>query len=193
MPNFINDSFIYLIRTLFDLYIFIVMLRVLLQWAGAQFNNPVIQFIVKITNPVIMPLRRIIPPYKGIDLASFFVLLILEFLKLVIIVYLKAGVIPGVIGLLVMAFADILDIILDVFFWAIILYIIISWINPVTHSPIVVILYLLSEPLLRPARRLIPPISGFDISPIPVLIILHLCELLITEPLFKIGLDLAIR
>ena len=116
MPDFVNNALVFLIRSIFDIYIFIVMLRVLLQLAGAQFNNPIIQFIVKITNPVVMPLRKLLPPFKGIDVASLLILILLEFLKLVIIVYIKAGVVPGVMGLLVMSFADILNIILDIFF-----------------------------------------------------------------------------
>ena len=188
----IYSALIFLTNTILDLYILIVMLRVILQWVGAKFYNPITQLIVKLTNPVIIPLRRILPPFKGIDLASFLVLLILEFIKLVLIIYLSVGTLPGIFGLVVIAFGELLDVILDIFFFAILINVIISWVNPMSSSPVNEILYLITEPLLKPIRKIIPPIAGFDLSPIPALIILQLCAMLITSPLINIGRGLAL-
>ena len=91
-----------------------------------------------------------------------------------------------------MAFGDILDVVLSIFFWAIIINALLSWVNPNPHNPITEILYLMTEPLLRIVRRFIPLIAGIDISPIPVLIVLHLCSILIAQPLLIIGGNMAI-
>jgi len=192
MLTTLGNAGTFLIETLFDLYILIVMLRVILQWVGAHFSNPVSQFVLKLTNPVVKPLRRLFPPIKGIDLASFAVLLILEFIKLILVIWFKTGAVAGFTGMLIISFADILDLIFDIFFFAIIMNVIISWVGQSGYNPITDILHLLTEPLLRPVRRLIPTVAGFDLSPIPVLIILHLCAMLIATPLMNIGLRLAI-
>lgn len=193
MLTILDNAIIFLIETLFNLYILILMLRMILQWVGAHFYNPISQFVVKLTNPVVKPLRQILPPIKGIDLATTLILLILEFIKLLLIIWLKAGVLPNVIGLLIMAFGDIIGVILNIFFYAIIISVILSWVNPRQHNSFTDILYLMTEPLLKPARKIIPPIGGFDISPIPVLIILQLLEMLVANPLISIGFSLAVN
>lgn len=193
MFNTIDNAFVFLIETIFNLYILILMLRMILQWVGAHFYNPVSQFIVKLTNPVVKPLRQILPPLKGIDLASMIILIVLEFIKLFLVIWLKAHILPAVLGLIIMAFGDILGVVLNVFFFAIIISAILSWVNPRQYNPLTEILHLMTEPLLRPARKLIPPIAGFDISPIPVLIILQFITMLVANPLMNAGLGLAIR
>lgn len=193
MLNILDNTFIFLIKTLFNLYILILMLRMILQWAGAHFYNPISQFVVKLTNPVVKPLRQILPPIKGIDLATTLILLALEVIKLLLIIWLKAGVLPNGVGLLIMAFGDIIGVILNIFFYVIIIYVFLSWVNPRQHNSFTEILYLMGEPLLKPARRIIPPIAGFDISPIPILIILQLLIMLVSTPLIDIGFALAIN
>jgi len=192
MLDTIDNAFIFLIETLFNLYILILMLRMILQWVGAHFYNPVSQFIVKLTNPVVKPLRQILPPLKGVDLASMIILVALEFIKLFLVIWLKTQMLPGPIGLIIMAFGDILGVVLSVFFFAIIISVILSWVSPRQYNPLTEILHLITEPLLRPARKIIPPIAGFDISPIPVLIILQFLTMLIANPLMNTGLRLAV-
>lgn len=189
----INNALIFLIETLFNIYILILLLRIILQWVGAYFYNPVSQFVIKLTNPVVKPLRQILPPFKGIDLASLFILVTLEFIKLLSVIWIQISIIPNFVGLIVMAFGDILGVILDIFFYAILISIVLSWINPRQFNPVTEVLHLITEPLLRPARKIIPPISGFDLSPIPVLIILQLFSLLIASPLMTLGLRLALN
>jgi YggT family protein len=192
MLDTIDNAFIFLIETLFNLYILILMLRMILQWVGAHFYNPVSQFIVKLTNPVVKPLRQILPPLKGVDLASMIILVALEFIKLFLVIWLKTQMLPDPIGLIIMAFGDILGVVLSVFFFAIIISVILSWVSPRQYNPLTEILHLITEPLLRPARKIIPPIAGFDISPIPVLIILQFLTMLIANPLMNTGLRLAV-
>lgn len=193
MVNTLDNAGLFLVQTLFGLYILILMLRVILQWAGAHFYNPVSQFILKLTNPVVTPVRRIISPLKGIDLASLGILLVLEFIKLLFVVWIKSGALAGFIGLLIMTIATVSNLILNIFFFAIFIQIIISWVNPQQRNPVTQIVYLIAEPALRPMRRWIPPIAGFDISPVPVLIALQLCAMVVIQPLLAAGLRLALN
>lgn len=184
--SYVGSAGVFLIKTLFDIYILMVMLRFLLQWVRADFYNPLSQFLVKVTNPTLVPLRRIIPGLGGVDLATVVLLLLLQVTELVLI-----GLVSGVslqpLGLLVMSIADLMSLLLNVFFFSILIQVIISWINPGSFSPVIALLHSLNEPLLRQARRMIPPISGMDFSPIAIMIGLQLLTILLVAPISDIG------
>ncbi|MEW6353402.1 MAG: YggT family protein [Pseudomonadota bacterium] len=176
----------FLIQAVFGLYILAVLLRLLLQWTRANFYNPISQFLVKVTNPALVPLRRIIPGLWGIDFASVVLLLILQALELALVALLF-GQIPHISGLVVLAVAKLVGLVLNVFFFSILLQVILSWVRPGDHNPLSDLLYSLNEPLLAPARRLLPPISGFDLSPILVMIGIQLISILLVTPLTGMG------
>lgn len=182
----------FLIRTLFDLYIMAVLLRFLLQLVRADFYNPISQFLVTVTNPVLVPLRRFIPGFAGIDMAAVVLLLGLEALKFVILYLLLYQVAPNVMGLLIVSLAELLQSLVNIYFFAIILLVIASWVMPGNYNPLLAILYSLTEPLMHPARRIMPPISGFDLSPLIVLIGLHLLSMLLIDPLLQFGSMLSV-
>lgn len=193
MTNPLDNAGIFLVQSIFDLYIFIVMLRIVLQWVNTDFNNPVLALVAKLTNPPLKPICRIIPTLHGVDFAAVVLLLLLEVIKFTLMLWLQAGILPSFMGLLVLAFAELLNQLINIFFYAILALAILSWISPLTHGPLTDILYRLSEPLMRPVRRVIPPISGFDLSPIPVLIGLKLLTIIVVQPLAQIGAALALR
>ncbi len=162
------NPFAFLIDTLLYLYTLLLMLRLLLQWARADFYNPLSQFIVKVTNPPVLPLRRIIPGYWGIDFATLILVLLITAVKLALISMIN-GIDPAalsIISLAVVAVFETIDLILSVFLFAIFIQAILSWISPDPYNPVMSILGSLTRPVLRPFRKLIPPISGIDISPI---------------------------
>lgn len=193
MVNPLDNAGLFLIQIVFDLYIFIVMLRVVLQWVNTNFNNPLLALIAKLTNPPLKPICRIIPTLHGVDLAAVVLLLLLEVAKFTLMLWLQAGVLPNFLGLLVLAFAELLNQLINIFFYAILALAILSWLSPLAHGPLVEILYRLSEPLMKPVRRFIPTVSGFDLSPIPVLIFLKLLTIIVVQPLAQIGAALALR
>lgn len=194
MNSPINQALVFLINTLFDIYTMIVMLRLLFQLVRADFYNPLSQFIVKITNPLLKPLRRVIPGYAGIDFASVFLLLLLVWIKLTALLFIQIGIVPDILGLLVWSLGDLLTLLLDVYFYAILIQILLSWVMPSgQYNPIISALYSLTNPVLSRARRIIPPISGFDISPIPVMILLKLLVILLANPVVQYGTFLATR
>jgi len=189
--EYFGNAGLFLIKTILGLYILIVLLRFLFQLVRADFYNPLSSVLVKLTNPLLLPLRRIIPGLGGIDLASIFLLIALQALEYVLIGLLPRYGIPAPVGLLVMSITDLLALTVNVFFFSILIQIVISWINPHAHNPVISLLHQLNEPLLGRARRLIPPISGLDLSPIIVFVVLKLIEFLLIHPLKDVGLGLA--
>jgi YggT family protein len=180
--SYVGNAATFLIETLFFLYILIVMLRFLLQWVQAPFHNPVSQFFVKATQPPLAPLRRIIPGFAGVDLAAIVLMFALKFVELWLITGLL-GISPQIGGLAVLSIAELLRLLVYVFIFSILAQVIISWVNPGMYNPVIGLLHSLTEPLLAPARRIIPPISGLDLSPIAVIIILQLGIMLIVTPI----------
>jgi YggT family protein len=179
--SYVGNAATFLIETLFGLYILLVMLRFLLQWARADFYNPVSQFIVKATQPPLTPLRKIIPGFGGLDTAALVFMVILKFAELWLVTGLM-GMSPQIGGLAILSIADLLSLLINVFIFSILIQVIISWVNPGMHNPVMGLLHSLTEPLLAPARRLIPPISGLDLSPIIVIIALQLASMLVVAP-----------
>ena len=180
--SYVGNAATFLIETLFGLYILIVMLRFLLQWARADFYNPVSQFILKATQPPLAPLRRLIPGFAGLDLAAVVFMLVLQFVEQWLVAGLQ-GYPPQVGALAMLSIAELLDLAIYVFFFSILAQVIISWVNPGMHNPVMGLLHSLNEPLLAPARRVIPPISGLDLSPIGVIIFLQLVSMLAVAPI----------
>ena len=177
-----TDAATLLIETLFGLYIVIVLLRFLLQWVRADFYNPVSQFIVKVTQPPLAPMRRIIPGFAGLDLAALVLMLILQFIELWLIFAVR-GIAPDFAGIAILSVAELVQLCIYVFLFSIIVQVVLSWISPDTYNPVTALLYRLNEPLLRPARRLLPPFSGIDLSPLVVIIALQLGSILLVRPI----------
>jgi YggT family protein len=188
MP-YVNTAGVFLVETLFGFYILAVMLRFLLQWARADFYNPLVQFLVKLTNPALIPLRRAIPGLMGLDMAAIVLMLGLKVLELLLVVSMS-GHSAGLTGLSVLAVGELFGLLIDIFFWAVIIQAVTSWFSPDPRHPAVSLLHQLTYPILRPARSLIPLVSGLDLSPILVIIVLQLIKLLLVAPLRDTGLSL---
>ena len=168
----------YLVSTIIDLYIAAIMLRLLLQWVRADFYNPLCQFLVKATNPVLVPTRRIIPSIGRLDTASVVVMLLLELIQLVIINQLsQAGF--NLQFMLLFALRKLVVTFLMTYFVLIIARVIVSWIGSQSRHPLIPLIYQLTEPVLRPFSKLVPPISGIDLSPLFALIALRFLLLLL--------------
>ncbi|GMR03618.1 MAG: YggT family protein [Gammaproteobacteria bacterium] len=194
MNPYFNQAGVYLVQVLFEFYILAVLLRLLFQLVRADFYNPISQFLVILTNPPLRFLRRVIPGLGGIDLASVVLLLALKMLELYTIGWIK-GFTPKPVGLAVVASADLLRLTLYVFIITILARVILSWFSSygMRRHPATDLMYSLTEPLMRPARRLIPPIGGLDLSPIAVFILLELALILLVQPLTHLGLVLMNR
>ncbi len=191
MPDnpYLSNAAAYLLDTVFTLFILMVLLRFLLQMARADFYNPVCQFLVKATNPLLRPLRRVIPGMWGIDLASVLLMVALQMLA-IWLMQLTGGRSMALGGLLLLSVSELLALALNVLLVTLIVQAIISWINPGAYNPLVSILYSINEPLLRPVRRLLPDTGGIDFSPLVVLLLIQLAKMLVVAPLRDAGLML---
>ena len=189
--GYFTQAAVFLIEIIFGLYILAVLLRFLLARVRADFYNPLSQFIVKVTNPAIKPLRRIIPGYMGIDWPSIVLLFAVQVVEIILVALVTSGRIPALEGLFVLTIAHLIKEVIYVYIFIILIQVVISWINPGAYNPATVIMYQLSEPVLKPARQLIPAAGGFDFSPLVVLIGFQLLIILLVSPLMDLGLRLS--
>lgn len=172
------QAFSYLIGTLIDLYVAAILLRLLLQWVRADFYNPLCQFLVQVTNPVVVPFRRIIPAIGPVDTASIVVMLLLQAIGVFLIVTL-GDVSMSPAQVLLYSCIKLLMMLLLTYAVVIIVSVILSWLGPRARHPIVPLIYRLAEPVLRPFRKIIPPIGGIDLSPLFALITIRFLMLLL--------------
>lgn len=180
--NYLSTPAVFLIQTLFGFYILAVLLRFLLQWVRADFYNPLSQFLVKITGPALRPLRRLIPGFGRLDWASLVLAWILKSIELMLILGVKGfgGIMPMT---MLWALPELLSLTLNIVLFAIFIQAIASWISPYGGHPAQALMSSLTEPLLRPARRMLPDAGGIDVSPMLVIVGLILLEMLLLPPL----------
>ncbi len=164
-----SSAFSYLVGTLIDLYVAAVMLRLLLQWVRADFYNPLCQFLVKVSNPALLPLRRVIPSIGRLDTASVVLMLALEMIGIWFISSIGSSEM-NIQQIVAFSALKLMMTLLMTYFFLIIVSVILSWIGQGTRHPVVPLIYQLTEPVLRPIRKFIPPIAGLDLSPLIALI-----------------------
>jgi len=180
--NHLGNAGQFIVDTIFSLVLYLVILRFWMQWARANFRNPIGQLVINLSNPAVIPLRRLIPSIGSIDTATLLLALAIVIIKVYILVAL-AGSTPAWVSLLLYSVGEIIKASINLFSAAIIIQIIASWINPHAYHPILDIARAIAEPLMAPARRLIPSMGGLDLSPMLVFFILRLCLILIVSPL----------
>lgn len=182
--NGLSTAAVYILQTLGSLYLLIVLLRFVLQLVRADFYNPISQFVVKATKPLLNPLRRLIPGFGGLDLASLtlaiLVQLVLMALTLLLMGLFEAALLPQ---LLVWALIGVTSLLIKLFFYALIASVILSWVAPHSHNPGAQLVGQICEPLLAPIRRLLPSLGGLDLSPIFAFIALNLVDMLVIKNL----------
>jgi YggT family protein len=167
-----QNALLFLIKTIADLYLLTYLLRFVLQWVRADYYNPLAQFVVKVTNPLVAPARRILPSVAGIDLPTLLVLLVLEALVTGALVAL-VGIAPTAAQFALFVFLRLVSLALWFYLVAIFVYVILSWVGSRQYSTVGAVLGQLVDPLLNPARRLLPPIAGLDLAPLVVLIVIQ--------------------
>lgn len=180
--SYLSTPATFLIQTFFGLYILVVMLRFILQMTRADFYNPISQFIVKLTSPALNPLRRMIPGMGGMDVSSLVLAWLLKTVEL-ILVLLVLGAGGNILAAFFWALPELIDLLINIFLFAILIQVILSWVNPGAYNPAASLLNSITEPVMEPARRILPPFSGLDLSPMLVMIGLMLLKMLLLPPL----------
>lgn len=177
-----NAALFFVIKTLLDLYLIAYILRFLLQWGRADFHNPLSQFILRITGPVVRPLRRFVPTWRGLDLSPVVALLLLQLAVTAVLMFMATGGVANGGMLFYYAVLRVVVGIVRLYFFAILVHVVLSWVNPGAWNPLISVLHSLVQPVLRPVRRLVPPIGGLDLSPLFVLIGLQALLIMIRLP-----------
>jgi YggT family protein len=188
MPSgYFSQPILFLIEVLFGLYMGIVALRIIMQWARWEYHNPLVQLIIRATQIPVKFLRRFIPPFGRWDTATVVLLLALAILKLLLMALLLPNLLNVVI-ILRLAMADIFSLFITLFSASIIIQVILSWIQPHnSDNPITPLISRMNSPLLRPIRQRLPAMGGLDLSPLIALLGLQLLSMLVL-PLLTGGL-----
>ena len=184
--DYFSDAGLFLIDTVLGLYILIVLLRFLFQLTGADFYNPISQFIVKASNPLLSRLRRVVPGLWGIDFAAVALLIVLEGARIGTTALL-IGRTPQLAGVLVLSIAELLKLSIYVMVFSIFIRALSSWISTGRSNPMLKLLSTFTDPLMAPAQRILPATAGIDLSPIIVFIVLMLVLKLLVQPLLDFG------
>jgi len=174
-----QDALTFIVKTLVELYIITFVLRFILQWVRADFRNPVTQFFVRVTNPLVMPARRIVPSVAGLDTASVVVVILLELALTIFLVNITCIGEPHVIQIMGLTLLRIVYLTLRIYLFIILIHVLLSWIGPGGYNPAVNLLNSVANPALRPFRQLIPPIAGLDLSALFALIIIQALTMLL--------------
>ncbi len=177
-----QQALIFIVGTLSQLYLFVMLLRLWLPWLGADFRNPIAQGILRLTSPLVIPVRRLIPPIGRLDTATVLVAFALQYLTILVIL-LIGGSMVGILPIAITALLDLVILSCRLFTFAIIIHIVLSWIAPGTFNPATALISSLVEPVLRPFRRIVPSLGGLDISPIFAIILLQALSIVIVQEL----------
>lgn len=176
----LGSSAALIVNVLLGLYLLAVLLRFLLQIAGADFYNPVSQAIVRVTDPMVRVFRMVIPGYKGVDFSSIVLALVVEAVAICLLITLDGSSIPSAGFVITWAFIGVLYFVITIYLYAIFASIIMSLVMLFSGSmnphPILRLVWQLTEPLMAPVRRVIPPVGGLDFSPMVIIIVIYLIQ-----------------
>ena len=196
--NYFTSPIAFIITTLFDLYILLVLLRFILQMLRADFYNTVSQFIVKMTTPPLKLLRRFIPSIMRQDTASIVLCLLIIYAKFMLLRTLDIPIVAiadvGVpigrvsyLGLIIYSIADLASLFISVFLVATIIQVVISWVNPGQYNPVIGLVNTITTPILRPIQKRLPSMGGFDFSSMVAILVLMVGKMLIIPPIIQLG------
>ncbi len=184
MGTSFSEALILIISKIGGLYIVAVMLRFLLQAARADFYNPVCQMIIKVTSPLLNPLRRVIPGWRRLDIATLVLALLLGSAASYLMVLLTGNTLPldrvvswSVVGLIGLT--------MDIYFYAMLVLVIASFVAPASGHPVLLVVYQLLQPFYRLAHRIIPPMGGLDFTPLLLMLVIQVLEILVLGPLAR--------
>ena len=170
MPANLASALTFIIGSLAQLYLFVLILRLLLPWFRTDFHNPIAQAILKATSPLVIPLRRILPPLGRIDTATVVVAFVITYVTILILLSIR-GETASIGAIALSSFVYLVLLTLRLFVFAIIVRVLLSWLSPGGYNPAMAVIYSITDPVMRPFQRIIPPLGGFDLSPIFAIIL----------------------
>lgn len=184
--NYFTNPIALVLDTIFSFYIGAVMLRFLFQWVRADFRNPISKFLIMITHPPLKILRRFIPSIGNIDTASIVLMLALQMVAIGLPEFLQSGAM-SIGGLILISFAQLISLLLNVMFYAVFGRALLSWFQQGSFNDISMLLFSLTEPMLRVCRGMLPNFGGLDLSVIIAILGIQLAQMLILPPLYQLA------
>jgi len=179
----LSTAAIFILQTIGSLYLLVIMLRFILQLVRADFYNPLSQFAVRATQPLLKPMRRVVPSLFGLDMSSLLLAIIVQMLLMGVILVLLYGTFGNPVQLLIWSLIGVTALFLNIFFYALIISVILSWVAPRSHNPGAELINQICDPFLAPFRRILPNLGGLDISPILAFMTLKLIDMLVINNL----------
>lgn len=180
MTGPLTEVALLLINTFVSLYVLIILLRFLLQLVKADFYNPVSQFIVKVTNPLVIPLRRIIPSVAGLDSSSLLLAWLLQAIGMgIVFTLITGGQFPPILYLCGWAVLALFQTLLNIYLFSILIIVILSWIAPQSYNPAVLLLHQLTGPVLSRIRKIMPDMGTLDLSPIIAFLLIQVIQIFV--------------
>jgi YggT family protein len=187
-----SEIFGYLVQTLLSLYLLTMLLRFVLQLVRADFYNPICQFLVKVTNPLVLPLRRVLPGFAGLDMASLVLALLLQLAGIIALLLINGLGLPNILLLFVWSAIGVLGLLVNIYFFALLAMIILSWVAPGSNHPAIYLLHQITEPVMAPVRKALPAMGGMDFSPILVFILINVIQIALRHMAAGVGLHPAL-
>lgn len=179
---------IYLVQALSSLLLIVIVLRGVLHAVRADFYNPITQFVVKATNPVVSPLRKLIPFTGRVDPATLLIALVVQALGIALVLWFSGFMPPNPLLLLGWSVIGVASLLVNMYFIALIAMIVISWVAPGSHNPAIYLLYQITEPVMAPVRSLLPNMGGLDFSPILLFILINVVQIALRHMAASVGL-----
>ena len=177
--GYLSNPLIFIIDTLFFLYMIVVALRLLMPWIHWPSNQPLTQMVIRATQPLVQPLRKVLPAIGKLDTAVLLLLIAIALLKLILISALLGNV-PNILALIPFTLAEVFKLFITLFTVTIIIEVVLSWLTPQgSYNPMTELLVRLNAPLLNPVRRMLPDMGGVDLSPLIVIIGLQVLQMLV--------------
>jgi YggT family protein len=186
---YLLNAFSLLLEIAFDVVATLFVLRMLAEAGRADFRNPISQFVYRYSNPVLAPIRRVLPNWRRLNLAALLVCYLVMLVKRVVL-FALLGALPHLAGLLVLALADLLDFVLLFYLVLVFGWSLLSMFQVSPYHPVLGLVEAIVDPLLRPLRGKLV-VGMLDFSPAVVMIGLLLARILIAAPLFDWGNQLA--
>jgi len=173
----VNQAGVFLVQAIGLFVLLLLVLRLLLQFARADFYNPITQFIVKVTQPVLAPLRRMIPPLGRIDTATVILALLIQWITIQLTATVLGSGLINPLVVLSWAAVGLIGLILRIYLYGLLAVIILSWVAPQSRHPAILLVREMLEPVAAPFRRIIPPMGGLDLSPIFIFLVINLLQI----------------
>lgn len=183
-------ALLFLVTVAFNLFAFAILLRFFLQWAKADFYNPLCQFLIKVTNPLLLPLRRIIPGFFGVDCAAVVLTFLVVLVQKGLLIFISSGILPWAIptvdgqmpawvAWIVIAAVGVIKLVITLFIYLIIIRVIASWLMQGRYNPAITAVHQVTQPLFHFVYRFIRPTGGFDFAPMVLLIVLFCLQIFV--------------